>query len=43
MKEIETVKKFSDKISKVVTQFRLLREDLSDQRVVENKIFFRQS
>lgn len=34
-REFETVRKFSDKILKVVTQFRLLREDLSDQRVVE--------
>ncbi|CAJ2652705.1 unnamed protein product [Trifolium pratense] len=35
MKEIETVREFSDRISKVVSQIRLLGEDLSDQRVVE--------
>ncbi|XP_045795365.1 uncharacterized protein LOC123889897 [Trifolium pratense] len=35
MKETETVREFSDKISKVVSQIRLLGEDLSDQRVVE--------
>nr|KYP75873.1 Copia protein [Cajanus cajan] len=38
MKEAETVKEFSDKLSKVVTQIKLLGEELSDQRVVE-KIF----
>ena len=35
MKEDETVKKFSDKISKIVMQIRLHGEELSDQRVVE--------
>ena len=35
MKEAETVKEFSDRLSKVVTQIRLLGEELSDQRVVE--------
>ncbi|CAJ2651803.1 unnamed protein product [Trifolium pratense] len=35
MKETETVREFSDRISKVVSQIRLLGEDLSDQRVVE--------
>ncbi|XP_020214488.1 uncharacterized protein LOC109798576 [Cajanus cajan] len=35
MKESETVKEFSDRLSKVVTQIRLLGEELSDQRVVE--------
>ncbi|XP_058784841.1 uncharacterized protein LOC131659704 [Vicia villosa] len=35
MKETETVREFSDRISKVVSQIRLLGEELSDQRVVE--------
>nr|KYP49369.1 Retrovirus-related Pol polyprotein from transposon TNT 1-94 [Cajanus cajan] len=35
MKEAETVKEFADRFSKVVTQIRLLGEELSDQRVVE--------
>nr|KYP40246.1 hypothetical protein KK1_038439 [Cajanus cajan] len=35
MKEAETVKEFADRLSKVVTQIRLLGEELSDQRVVE--------
>jgi len=35
MKETESVREFSDKISKVVAQIRLLGEDLSDERVVE--------
>ena len=35
MKETENVRVFSDIISKVVTQIKLLGEDLSDQRVVE--------
>ena len=35
MKETETVREFFDRISKVVTQIRLLGEDISDQRVVE--------
>nr|KYP38347.1 hypothetical protein KK1_040419 [Cajanus cajan] len=35
MKEAETVKEFVDRLSKVVTQIRLLGEELSDQRVVE--------
>jgi len=39
MKETKTVRDFSDRISKVVTQIRLLGEDLSDQRVEENKNF----
>lgn len=38
MKEAETVKDFADRLSKVVTNIRLLGEELSDQRVVE-KIF----
>nr|KYP35474.1 Retrovirus-related Pol polyprotein from transposon TNT 1-94 [Cajanus cajan] len=35
MKEAETVKEFAHRLSKVVTQIRLLGEELSDQRVVE--------
>nr|KYP36444.1 Retrovirus-related Pol polyprotein from transposon TNT 1-94 [Cajanus cajan] len=35
MKEAETVKEFADRLSKVVTQIRLLGEELSDQQVVE--------
>ena len=36
MKEAEKVKEFSYRLSKVVTQVRLLGEELSDQWVVEN-------
>ena len=35
MKEAETVKEFADRLSKVVTNIRLLGEELSDQKVVE--------
>ena len=35
MKEVETVKEFSDRLSKIVTQIRLLGEELSDYRIVE--------
>lgn len=35
IKESETVNEFSDRLYKVVTQIRLLGEELKDQRVVE--------
>nr|KYP49524.1 hypothetical protein KK1_028720 [Cajanus cajan] len=38
MKEVETVKKFANILSKMVTQTRSLGEELNDQRIVE-KLF----
>ena len=35
MKEAETVKEFSDRLSKIVTQIRLLGGELNNQRIVE--------
>ncbi|KAM3323876.1 hypothetical protein P3S67_005027 [Capsicum chacoense] len=35
MKDSETIEKFSNKLMKVVNQIRLMREELTDSRIVE--------
>ena len=36
MKEVETVKEFSNRLSKIVTQIKLLGEELNDQCIMQN-------
>ena len=38
MKEAETMKEFQDKLSKIVTEVRLLGEELNDQHVLEKLV-----